>query len=200
MVVAELDGRYSIVACIESDYNTVDCHLSSSDCRRNKHAYEVTTDKDVVDEEDGETSLREAVSLLQESGEDFVITFADNLEAVNLNEPIVIEGKVKIDGGGVIIHGGEIVQLFKVESAGDLYCRMASLYGGYSKDSGGAVENRGGKVYIENSRIVFCKSGVSGGAIYSDGGNVTLKNCSFKGTRPATAAQSVRSPVRRLYC
>lgn len=177
---AELDGRYSIVASIESDYNAVDCHLSYLIVGKH-HAYEVTTDKDVVDEEDGETSLREAVSLLQKSGEDFVITFADNLESVNLNEPIVIEGKVKIDGGGIIIYGGETVQLFKVESGGDLYCRMASLYGGYSKDSGGAVENRGGKVCIENSRMIFCKSGVSGGAVYSDGGNVTLKNCSFKG-------------------
>ena len=177
---AELDGKYSIVVSIESDHNTVDCHLSYLIVGK-QHAYEVTTNKDVVDGEDGEISLREAVSMLQESGEDFVITFADDLEEVNLNEPIVIEGKVKIDGGGVIIYGGETVQLFKVESGGDLYCRMVSLYGGYSKDSGGAVENRGGKVYIENSRLVFCKSGVSGGAVYSDGGNVTLKNCSFKG-------------------
>lgn len=177
---ADLDGKYDIVVNIESDYNYAE-NLVSSLIVGKHYIYEVTTAEDVVDNQDGKISLREAVSMLKDSDEDLAITFADDVNIVFLNAPIVIDSdsKIEIDGRGVSIYGSEKSQLFKVESGGTLHCNMVALDRGYSKNSGGAIENNGGDVKIENSAIIWCKSGVSGGGIYSNGGSVTLKNCSL---------------------
>lgn len=177
----ELSGTYGIVVELESDYSSGEFFVSTLAVGE-APSYIVTTENDIVDAYDSKISLREAVANIKYSGtENSAITFAEGMEFIFLKEPIVIEeNKVKIDGKGIILYGSGKTQLFRVENSGKLRCNMVTLNNGYSKQSGGAIENNGGTVYLENSRVIYNNSGVSGGGIYANGGTVTLKNCSFK--------------------
>ena len=58
---------------------------------------------------------------------------------------------------------------YSVEKEGDLSLKTMILRSGFSENGGGAVRNNGGKVRIENSRIIYNKSGGKGGGIHARG-------------------------------
>lgn len=114
------------------------------------------------------------------------ITFDDDIDTVYLNSPIIIDSDVKIKGKysesnsePLIIQGSQKAQLFNVTQNGSLDCEIVSFYSGLSKIYGGAIENKGGNVSLQNCLVLSNKSGSAGGGIYSDGGNVKLLNCVF---------------------
>lgn len=184
---SNLSGTYDIVACAESDFGDKEMSLGTLYVEEQTQL-EVTTSDDTVDKYDGEISLREAVAYLSEmpGGK---ITFSSDTNPIFLQSPITIESSVKMEGhydasmgNYVIIFGGNNTQLFKVTGTGVLEGEMLNLYSGYSEDCGGAVENNGGTVKLNNCFMLFCTS-EKGGGIYTNGGKVNLSNCSIKGNR-----------------
>lgn len=184
---ADLSGTYEIVAEASGEFGTSELVINSLSVKE-KLSYEVNTSEDKEDPYDGKTSLREAVCNIQQYGtESDVITFADGIAVLYQQNPIEINGKVKIQGTyneqtrcGTIILGQSKTQLFKVGAGGSLECDNINFNSASSKEYGGAVENQGGDVFIKNSIFIFCESGYMGGGIYSNGGSVKLLNCSFK--------------------
>ena len=217
----QLSGTYTVVASLRNEYYSAEFEVSELTVREKAGLLKVTTADDIVDEGDGETSLREAIANAENfkgsdegSESEPVITFAEGITEICLNEqngPLIIDSKMTIDGSiqgseskAVILYGDEKAQLFSVEEEGDLSLKTMILRSGFSENGGGAVRNNGGKVRIENSRIIYNKSGGKGGGIYSSGGSVVLKNCSFKGNTSAAeggaAAADQGAEIQMLNC
>lgn len=182
----DLSGKYEIIAVAESDYGSDEINLGTIEVKE-KPLFVVTTSSDTEDEYDGIISLREAVKYIKEFGNsEDEITFDDDIDTVYLNSPIIIDSDVKIKGKysesnsePLIIQGSQKAQLFNVTQNGSLDCEIVSFYSGLSKIYGGAIENKGGNVSLQNCLVLSNKSGSAGGGIYSDGGNVKLLNCVF---------------------
>lgn len=178
---AELSGQYTLVICTEGDLagrQTTVGTLAVEEAL----SFKVTCDQDIVDAYDGVTSFREAITAYKLWGHpEDRITMDNAISVIYVTAPFTIDGAVRISGNGAILYGQEQVQLFYVTESGQLEIDQLCLHSGFSENVGGALENRGGDVYIENSRIIYCSSGLAGGGIFSDGGHVTLKNCSLKG-------------------
>ncbi len=181
-----LSGEYEIIAVTECDCTYADISLGRIYVEEHPF-FTVTTESDTENPYDGMISLREAVSYMKEYGgaEDEII-FEDSVHYIYLSKPLTIDADIKIEGNFnedwenyTAIHSREGTQLFNVTGSGTLECESLNLRSGYSKENGGAVENKGGSVYLKNCIMFENKSGAAGGAIYSDGGSVKLVNCVF---------------------
>lgn len=186
-----LSGKYEIVAAIDNGYGFDECVLGELAISE-QYSFKVTTGNDVTDEYDGDISLREAVMYFEQyGGQNDCISFDDGISVLYMYSPITIEENIEISGSGNVIYGLSSTQLFIVTNSGSLNADGLIFHSGYSQFYGGAIENRGGTVNLNGSRLIYSNSGASGGAIYSDGGSVTLKNCSIKGnSSPQGAAVS----------
>lgn len=184
---AELSGSYEITVEIKSAFGNSETVLGTLRVGE-KISFEVTIDDDVTDPYDGETSLREAVASYREYGDaNDRITIAEG-RIIYLEQPIDIDYRIIIEcptasedtqsKGGAIFGGGN-TQLFRVKQTGSLIITGIMLVDGYSKDYGGAVENNGGVVMLQECMLLYNKSGLSGGAVYSNGGHMILYNCSL---------------------
>lgn len=177
----DLSGQYEIVAVTESDYGS-DEHILGTLAVEEKPSFAVTTDGDTLNPYDGVVSLREAVSYIKQYGTaSDKITFDESVFILYLDNPITVDANIKITGNDTIIYGDGKTQLFYVTESGTLEGENLRLHSGYSQEYGGAVENRGGTLCLQNSVVLYSNSKTAGGGIYSDGGHVTLKNCSLKG-------------------
>lgn len=184
---AELSGSYEITVEIESAAGTSETVLGTLRVGE-KISFEVTIDGDVTDPYDGETSLREAVASYREyGGSNDRITIAEG-KIVCLEQPIDIDYRIIIEcprnsaepqPGGAAITGNGSTQLFRIEQTGSLIITRIMLMDGYGKNYGGAVENNGGVVMLQECMLFYNKSGLSGGAVYSNGGHMILYNCSL---------------------
>ncbi|MCT4610093.1 MAG: Ig-like domain-containing protein, partial [Pelagimonas sp.] len=143
----------------------------------------VTTAADVVDSTDGVTSLREAVAHAN-AGD--TITFDSSLSTITLDEDIVINKQITIDGDHTGSDGKADITLttdgdnrhFNVQSGGTLNLHSLTLTDGVVTAGGGSVlVNTGGILSIEQSTFSG-NSGVSGGAILSLG-SVTVSDSTF---------------------
>lgn len=187
---AALSGKYEITAVLEAEDETEfvsDTLYLGSLSVEEQPSLKVTTENDIVDPYDDVVSLREAVAYWKEcAGADDWITFDENVSLMILQSPIVIEDAVKVKGritnmgSNVILYGQGKTQLLRINEGGSLEAEALNLNSGYSKEYGGAIENRGGNVYLKNSIVVYSTSGSAGGGIYSDSGSVKLVNCAFK--------------------
>ena len=185
--VDNLSGKYEIIAVTECDCDYADILLGTIYVEE-PPSFIVTSSSDTEDKYDGVISLREAVSYIKEyGGDDDEIIFDDDVDCVFLNKPLTIDTNVKITGdfneeleSYTTIYGSEKTQLFNVTSSGTLECEDLNFQSGYSMEYGGAIENKGGNVYLKNCKMITNKSGAAGGAVYSDGGSVKLLNCAFK--------------------
>ncbi|MGM9552169.1 MAG: hypothetical protein ACI3XA_07940 [Clostridia bacterium] len=181
-----LSGTYEIIAVAESEYGGGEVVLGSLYVKE-QMSLTVTTGEDITNEYDGIISLSEAVSYANELGGG-EITFAEGVDIIYRKSPITIDSDIKIKGHYseyintyTTIYGLNATQIFNVTENGSLEGEKLNLNAGYSKNYGGAVENNGGSVSLNNCVILYSKSGISGGGIYSKGGSVKLSNCAFKG-------------------
>lgn len=189
-----LSGKYSVLVNVYTDDGVFNsCNNLGTLCFREQNGIVVDTADDVSDDYDGKTSLREAVEYyIDRNLVDESITVSENLKngCLNLNSPIKIDAKVKIDGssnyeqGGKSYISGTYIQsysgsLFNITDRGELNLNGLTL-SGVMADYGGTVNNNGGKAEFSNVRFFNSSAKIAGGAVYSSGGILTFKNCTFK--------------------
>jgi CSLREA domain-containing protein len=120
----------------------------------------VTTAADVVDPHDGVTSLREAITAINEHETDLTtVTFADDVAHVKLTNELTITTAIAIEGNGVILDANHKSRIFTINA--DI--EDAVVISGLTLTNGYAVAHGG-----------------YGGAIYQINGNVTLTETTFK--------------------
>ena len=174
----DLSGSYDIVAVAEGDYYCDEAYLGKLNVHE-QPSFVVNTYEDVVNAYDCNISLREAVSYIEQYGTDEdKITINEDIYAIYLNNAITVDSSVKISGSTAINGLGQ-TQIFYVSKNGVLQADNLILRSGKSAEYGGAVENRGGQVYLNNCTLINNNSAAAGGAVYSDGGSVSLKDCTL---------------------
>ncbi|MEX0283995.1 MAG: Ig-like domain-containing protein [Paracoccaceae bacterium] len=143
----------------------------------------VTTGADVVNSNDGVTSLREAIAHAN-AGD--TVTFDSSLTTITLNDDIDIDKQITIDGDHTGSDGAADITLttdgdnrhFKVLGSGDLSLHSLTLIGGVVATSGGSVSvNTGGSLSIAQSTFSG-NEGATGGAIATLG-SVTVSDSTF---------------------
>ena len=183
--------------------------LQRLDDRRVLAAIVVTTVSDVIDANDGETSLREAIVAANATSESDVITFTGTA----FNSPTQIElslgqldilAPLDLIGPGateLTIDGMSDSRIFNIESdAGSVLLSAMTLINGITQGDnanvGGVVETTqsGGAIRVESSGSVTLRdltlqnnqtqgARASGGAIFLGGGQTTLENLVLLGNR-----------------
>ncbi len=149
--------------------------------------FTVTTNSDVVDANDGVTSLREAVNAAnaEPAGQQQLITFAQPTKTfpglgptITLNSQLTLQNSIYIAGPGA-----DVLAITRNAAMGDF--RLFEVKAGSSSIIGG-LKLRGGKA----------PAGENGGAIL-DGGNLTVTGCvvrdstASRGGGIATVAQTL---------
>jgi hypothetical protein len=140
---------------------------------------------------DGDCSLCEAVASAV-SGD--TITFAEDYD-IWLGNELSINKTLTVDAQGlqVTIHGknygtGLLYRVLTIGSSGNLTLRGLTLTDGYGY-SGGAINNDGGTLVIEDCAIHGNEAQNIGGAIYNRG-HLTLRNSTISGNVSANAGFS----------
>jgi hypothetical protein len=120
------------------------------------------------------------------------ITFAANLSGATIiltNGEIVLATSVTIDASslpqGIQISGNANSRIFAVEGGVTAQLNSLVLTNGASS-YGGAIENNGGTLTINNSTLVGNHNlgfGDGGGAIANEAGNLALNNCTLTGNQ-----------------
>ncbi|MBR2693094.1 MAG: hypothetical protein IKE69_02670, partial [Thermoguttaceae bacterium] len=143
----------------------------------------VTTLDDVVDRQDGVTSIREAISYAESLGEPVAVTFADGLEGtITLAEGALSVGadsRVTVDGGGAIaIDAGGESRVFEIGAAGAELANI-TLENGAAAKQGGAIASTG-DLTLTNVTVSDSTSGKFGGAVYAAAGtHLTVIDSTF---------------------
>ena len=170
------------------DSNVADLAVSVAE----KPSLVVTTNSDVVDNFDGLTSLREALSVANSDGVDSTITFdakvfADRqtivLNGVQLS--IAKDGKLTLSGpsASVVVSGNNKSRVFNVESAAVVEMSNLTIAGGNVADAGGGIYNSG--------TLTLSKVTVSNNVAKNGGGIVTLNSLTLsRSTLSNNSAQS----------
>ncbi|CAN7261538.1 choice-of-anchor Q domain-containing protein [Rhizobium sp. LjRoot254] len=147
----------------------------------------VTTTDDVVDENDGVLSLREAVALANADSLPDNITFAAGVSGgtIVLSSELAITDDLTIDGdidgdneADITISGNDASRIVNITGATtDVALKSLTLTNGYSADHGGAVRAWDiGKLTILDTTIQNSKSDSYGGAIRAYGAEVEIVN------------------------
>lgn len=153
----------------------------------------VTTADDVVDANDGELSLREAVTLANANGDASFITFDASLagETITLNgtqlaltQDVTIDGDMNGDNkADITISGGNVSRIFNITGS-DTDAALLSL----TLTDGNAGAGNGGAVYGLNAGSLLIRdttmaesTASSGGAIYSYDTTTTVANSLISG-------------------
>ncbi len=142
----------------------------------------VTTALDVVSTTDGETSLREALSLAERMnalGFEMTIVIANNY-TIRLNESCLqVNCPVEIVGNNATIDGGNANCAFLVNTSGDVEISNLIITNGAAVQGAG-VQHLGGDLTLNNVLINNCEAQVAGGAVYTNSdGTLTLVNCTL---------------------
>lgn len=143
----------------------------------------VDTRLDVVNPNDGVTSLREAVAAANDGA---TITFAESLgeTTIALDSKVKIEKSITIDGGNRVTLDGISDGCFRVSGENGnsvVEIRNLTFVNGDADGHGGAISNDYGTLMITNS--TFCDNYATGfgGAIDNYYGNLTIVNSTFSG-------------------
>ena len=156
----------------------------------------VTTIRDVVDENDGRMSLREAVAQANAAAPPDTIVFAAALEGdtltltggeLVLRQDVTIDGDRNNDGIEVTISGADAQRILRTSGSGtDVTLRDLTLTDGLVQGNadGGAIFVGGGSLILDGSTVRDSVSGYdgNGGGIYaSQGSRVTIANSAIVG-------------------
>ncbi len=100
----------------------------------------ITTDSDIMDENDGANSLREALVYAQRHGAGATLSFARDCE-IRLSSPLSVTQNVIIDGGEnkITLIGPETEPMFQVRES-RLMLNNMSLISDYAGDGGGILD------------------------------------------------------------
>ncbi len=160
----------------------------------------VTTLQDVVDQEDGFISLREAISYAKQYGTPITFDLGEDYEgdstiyldgeAIDVTSNLVIDASNLPDGLTLVGSDDRIFNVYKSGSvledgtvtseAGVLTLKNVALTGGEAA-RGGAIFMDGGELNFTNVLIYGNYAQEVGGAIYSTGGKITLLNSTVAG-------------------
>jgi len=147
----------------------------------------VTTTADVVDENDGVFSLREAIALANADTDADTITFAAGVgggtivlsSELSITDDLTIDGDINDDNkADITISGNDASRIVNITGATtDVALKSLTLTNGYSADHGGAVRAWDiGKLTILDTTIQNSKSDSYGGAIRAYGAEVEIVN------------------------
>ena len=108
----------------------------------------VSTDRDVVDPDDGVTSLREAIDYARRLGSNATVSFAKDCE-IRLSSSLVISKDVEIDGEGnnITIIGPETEQMFHVSEV-KLTLKNMTLVSDRSGEGAGIIDASSCKINL----------------------------------------------------
>ena len=147
--------------------------------------FTVTTTADLVDPNDGELSLREAVAQANATTTPDMIVFGGAVEGQTLTlsggelvlrQDVRIDGDQNGDGQRVTLSGGDATRILRTSGAGtDVTLEdLALIDGNAGQNDGGAIfVGAGGSLTVNRSTIRSSASGYyeSGGAIFGENGN-----------------------------
>ena len=126
----------------------------------------ITTDSDIVDENDGANSLREALGYAQRHGAGATLSFARDCE-IRLSSPLSVTQNVIIDGGEnrITLIGPDAEPMFQVKES-RLTLKNMSLISDHAGDGGGILDAKApGRVVLSsvidggNAKCLWCISG-----------------------------------------
>ena len=143
----------------------------------------VTIAGDVVDEFDGETSLREAVNFANSNADQSAITFAGGVSNITLTMgELSLTSSLSITGNGLTISGNDSGRVFNISGSGTVVSlNTVAVTQGYAADFGGAIyvgANAG--LGVQSSTISASEAG-QGGAIFNNGGTVAITGSTLTG-------------------
>jgi hypothetical protein len=152
----------------------------------------VTTANDVVDANDGETSLREAVAFANSNADASIITFAASLNGetvtlagteLTLTSDITIDGDIDGDNvADITIDGDDQSRVFQISSGGIATLDALTITGGKASSGGGISVASGGTATVTNSTLSGNTAANFGGGIFNDGsGTATVTNSTLSG-------------------
>jgi predicted outer membrane repeat protein len=163
----------------------------------------VTTLDDVVNAEDGETSLREAIAAANDDFGRQTITFDSSLSGgtvvltqgqLEISDAVLINGDIGGDlTRDISISGNDESRVFLIDSALDMGVTLShmNIENGFTLGDGGGIHITGGGqlelVNMEFNGNDATGAGASGGAIYAEGGLVSLSGSELAGN---TATES----------
>ena len=154
----------------------------------------VTTNLDVVDPTDDETSLREAIFHATIGGLASPVTFAPSLVQAQIalsQGDLAIRSDVSIDATSVqdiTIDAGAASRVFSIGGADtDVALTALTITDGRSEFDGGGVLNHDGTVMLTDCTVSGNTIDDKGGGICNYGGTVTLANSTVSGNTARTA-------------
>ena len=182
---------------LKSNISTVTLNLNE------RNSLIVTTTSDVVNPNDGVTSLREAVNFANSDGVDSVITFSPTVfgtaQGINLvgqaggstQLNLITSGTITITGpaAGVIISGSNAGRVFQ-NTANNATLNNLTITGG-NQSSAGAGNNVGGGILnlgtltINNLTVSGNSAAEAGGGI-ANGGTLTINRSTISNNRALT--------------
>ena len=166
----------------------------------------VTTTRDVVAPNDGQTSLREAILFANQTGRPSQITFAPQVRGVlGLNGAALpmLTGNCQIVGPGagvLMLDARRQSGIFQIQRGAQIAISGLMLTGGQADGSssfnGGAICNEGD---LKLQRCVLRGNvGNAGGAIFNVGRQVSIERCTFTGNVGRHVGGAIFSAVGAL--
>jgi CSLREA domain-containing protein len=163
---------------------------------RNMAIFVVTTATDVVDDNDGKLSLREAIGQANADSDADSIVFSAELggETFVLSSELQITGDLVIDGdidgdrkADLAISGNAASRIFSLTgSSTDVALQSLFLTGGRADGQGGAIlASEIGTLSIVDTTLDSSQSGSDGGAIAAVGTDLSVANSLFVGNSSA---------------
>ena len=138
------------------------------------------------------TQLQSAISQAAASGAKLIVAL---LADITIAETLTIDSSHVVihSRGGAVLRGGGSRQLFRVEIGGRLTATNVTFRGGYSTNTGGAVQNVFGAVEFADCRMTGNSAADDGGAVQNYGGTASFKDCTMTGNYAADEGGAVQN-------
>lgn len=151
-------------------------------------SFNVTTFADVVDPNDGQLSLREAISQANATGAPDTIVIKSGVyrlslagagENANLSGDLDIISPLTLVGRGATstaIDGGKLDRVFDVFNSINVTFSGLTVRNGSTSLKGGGIQSVTANLRLENCALSDNSAAQTGGGLHADGGTVTLVN------------------------
>ena len=182
-------ARHGDILMFNGWYDSQDGQLVRDANAEATNALLVTTTEDIIDANDGQNSLREAMIAANQAGRACQITFADNVRGtIKLGGDSLpaLTGDCEIVGPGaalLTLNASNQSGIFRIEKSANVTLLGLTLCGG---NAGASVGYNGGAICNEGdltlrSCVLRNNRGNAGGAIFNLGREVSIERCTFSG-------------------